>query len=108
MGLMQLMPRTFADLSRKAKRRGSPYDPKLNVFLGTTYLHSLLRRFGGSQEKALAAYNGGPSRLARLLARLPKVDRVSLIDAIPITETRLYVKKVLRASHLYRQIYGPF
>jgi soluble lytic murein transglycosylase-like protein len=58
-GLAQLMPST-------AKALGvNPDDPVANVEAGTRYLRSLIDTFDGNIEKALAAYNAGPARVAR-------------------------------------------
>ncbi len=48
--------------------RKTLFDPVANVRIGSSYLAELLERFG-SREHALAAYNIGPTRLARRLAR---------------------------------------
>ena len=69
-GLMQVLPGTAEWLSPKLglKYRGSDslYEPEYNVKLGTYYLHMLHQQYG-SMEKAIAAYNRGPSGLARYL-----------------------------------------
>jgi len=72
LGLMQVRPFVGEDV---AGRIGVPwqgkrtlFDPVANLRIGTAYLAELLDRFG-SQELALAAYNIGPNRLARRLAR---------------------------------------
>jgi soluble lytic murein transglycosylase len=72
LGLMQVRPFVGQDV---AGRIGVPWrgkqtllDPVANVRIGTAYLAELLDRFG-TQELALAAYNIGPTRLARRLAR---------------------------------------
>ena len=72
LGLMQVRP--FVG-KKVAARIGVPwqgertlFDPVANVRIGAGYLAELLVRFG-SQELALAAYNMGPTRLARRLAR---------------------------------------
>jgi soluble lytic murein transglycosylase len=44
------------------------FDPVANVRIGSSYFAELMERFG-SREHALAAYNIGPTRLARRLAR---------------------------------------
>ena len=69
-GLMQLMPSTARWLSPKLGLeyggKDSLYDPEYNIRLGTHYLHMLHQKYGDI-EKALAAYNRGPSGLARYL-----------------------------------------
>jgi len=72
LGLMQVRPFVGKEV---AGRIGVPwqgdqtlFDPVANVRIGASYLAELLDRFG-SPELALAAYNIGPTRLARRLAR---------------------------------------
>ncbi|HWE24491.1 MAG TPA: lytic transglycosylase domain-containing protein, partial [Myxococcales bacterium] len=63
-GLMQLMPPTAKELlSAQTARVDSRhlYNPVLNIELGTAYLARLLRRFDGDLQRALIAYNAGPS-----------------------------------------------
>lgn len=72
MGLMQLMPGTWAEM-RAAYRLGfDPHDPRDNILAGTAYLRIMYDRFG--YPGLFAAYNAGPARYARHLAtgrRLP-------------------------------------
>lgn len=58
-GLMQLMPETAAGLGV------NPYDWSENIFGGMKYYHQQLETFGGSIEKALAAYNAGPGAVQK-------------------------------------------
>ncbi len=71
------MPQTARELGVQDR-----FDPTENVFGGAQYLAAQLRRFG-DVRLALAAYNAGPSRVARL-GRAPDFP-----------ETRDYVVKVV-------------
>jgi len=84
MGLMQLMPQT-------AQRFGvhDPFDPSQNIAAGAAYLKSLLERFAGDVQLALAAYNAGEAAVIKAGYRIP-----------PYAETRAYVPRVL--AHLSR------
>ena len=59
-GIMQLMPKTAHALGVD-----NAFDARQNVFGGTKYIASLLQRFGGNIELALAAYNAGPELVSK-------------------------------------------
>jgi len=75
-GLMQLMPPTAQELfpGKRPFKIAHLFNPVLNVELGTAYLAQLLRRFDGDLQRALIAYNAGPS-VARALVRGSKSHR---------------------------------
>jgi soluble lytic murein transglycosylase len=103
-GLMQLMPKTAAEVAMEldlaAPSRRDLFDPALNIALGSTYLARMRDRFS-HPALATAAYNAGPQRVARWLPATC-LDADLWIAQIPFKETRGYVERVLS----YRVIYA--
>ena len=66
MGLMQLMPGTWVELSVRYGLGLDPFDPHDNILAGTAYLKEMHDRFGSTGF--LAAYHAGPSRYEQHLA----------------------------------------
>lgn len=66
MGLMQLMPGTWADMRTRIGLGRDPDDPHDNILAGTLYLRLMYDRFG--YPGLFAAYNAGPGRYAEHLA----------------------------------------
>ncbi|MGY3621558.1 lytic transglycosylase domain-containing protein [Bradyrhizobium sp. USDA 10063] len=60
LGLMQIMPQTWVELSVRYDLGIDPFDARDNITAGTAYLREMLDRFGS--EGFLAAYNAGPTR----------------------------------------------
>jgi hypothetical protein len=60
MGLMQLMPGTWALMRDAYKLGNDPYNPHDNVMAGTAYLREMYDLYGS--PGFLAAYNAGPGR----------------------------------------------
>jgi len=77
-GLMQLMPATARELGVS-----DPFDPAQNVEGGAKYLRSLLDRYDGRLDLALAAYNAGPAA----------VDHFGGVP--PYRETQEYVSSIM-------------
>jgi soluble lytic murein transglycosylase len=105
-GLMQLLPGTAAELARaEGLRYARPRDlhePQLNIRLGTAYLQRMLARYQGSPWLAAAAYNAGPTPVARWLSRSHAgLDPDLWIETISYRETRDYVARILAFSLVY-------
>lgn len=82
MGLMQVMPGTYAELRSRYELGDDPFDPRDNIMAGTAYLRELYDVFGA--PGFLAAYNAGPGRFDDYLTRnRPLPD-----------ETRRYVARI--------------
>ncbi len=65
-GLMQLMPDTYAELRVRYGLGADPTDSHDNIIAGTAYLRDMHERFG--TEGFIAAYNAGPKRYEDHLA----------------------------------------
>jgi len=66
-GLMQLMPGTWAAMRDAHGLGADPDQPRDNILAGTAYLRAMYDRFG--YPGCFAAYNAGPGRYAAYLAR---------------------------------------
>jgi soluble lytic murein transglycosylase len=110
LGLTQLMPRTALYVARGLKlgrpKPGMLYRPALNIRLGAAYLAELLSEFEGSQVRAVAAYNAGPSAVWQWVQARPDEEVDEWVERIPFSETRDYVKRVLGSYGAYRLVYG--
>lgn len=84
MGLMQIMPGTWADLRVRHHLGRNPYDPRDNILAGAAYLRELHDRYGS--PGFLAAYNAGPDRYEASLAGrlLPSETRAYVAAVAPI------------------------
>ena len=67
MGLMQLMPGTWADMRRLHGLGLNPHDPHDNIVAGTAYLAAMNQRFG--YPGLFGAYHAGPERYRLFLSQ---------------------------------------
>jgi soluble lytic murein transglycosylase len=92
-GLMQLLPDTAQGIAVRTGGKGfvqsDLLDPEINVRYGSWYLRHLIDKYG-TEERALAAYNGGQGNLDR---------------GVMYPETRHYVDRVLELRGIYRKAY---
>jgi soluble lytic murein transglycosylase len=114
-GLMQLMPGTARETAGRIGLTYSPSsltDPAYNVQLGVNYFQRMFDNYG-SYPLAIAAYNAGPGNVNKWLAangdpRSGQVDMVDWIEAIPFSETRGYVQRVLENAVVYGLMYPQY
>ncbi len=66
-GLMQIMPKTYAELRTKLGLGPDPFDPRDNILAGAAYLAEMFDCYGATGF--LAAYNAGPGRYEEYLYR---------------------------------------
>lgn len=109
MGLMQIMPDSGAWIAGKM---GIAYsddrlnDPDYNIRMGCYYLRYLLDRFDGVKDTALAAYNGGPTNVAKWLKDTNYSTDRKTLSAIPLGETADYVRGINQYYEKYEKYYG--
>lgn len=98
-GLMQLLPRGAEAAP------GGLFDPEVNAARGSAHLARLIERYQGRMVDVLVAYNAGERRLKQWRERFRGMEEDEFVEAIPFTETRTYVKRVLRNAFIYRILY---
>jgi soluble lytic murein transglycosylase-like protein len=101
-GLMQIMPATARYISGDAPDRLD--EPSVNLEIGQRYVAYLARLDGVGDDllRVLASYNSGPGNFARWGADLrDRDDPLLFLEAIPVPETRAFVRHVLVYSWLY-------
>jgi len=104
-GLSQLMPATAADIARRIGLENPDLtNPRQNALMGAYFFTDLLRRFA-TVPRALAAYNAGPARVRRWARTIGRLPDDLYIEAIPITETRRFVRIVCTGAVYYSFLY---
>lgn len=86
-GLMQIMPKTWAELRARHRLGADPYDIKDNILAGTAYIRELYDRYGA--PGFLAAYNAGPGRYERHLVtgrQLPAETQAYVATLTPMVK----------------------
>jgi membrane-bound lytic murein transglycosylase B len=89
MGLMQLMPATYAEMRAQYGFGRDPFNPHDNIFAGAAYMRWLRAKYG--YPTMFAAYNDGPGNLEDTLKTgglLPKETRLYLADVTASVEGR--------------------
>jgi len=108
-GMMQLMTGTARE---QAGKLGIGFDsnrllsdPSYNVMIGSAYFQRMLNTWNGSVPLAVAAYNAGSGNVRKWINTYGdprgQVDMIKWIEAIPYSETRAYVQRVIENSVVY-------
>lgn len=115
MGLMQVTPAAGREVS---KQTGAPYnetrlmtDQSYNVQFGAAELGMLMENYDGNPILVFAAYNAGRGSVRKWFERYgdPRdkdVDPVDWVEAIPFSETRNYVQRVMENYMVYQVRFG--
>lgn len=108
-GLMQIMPKVGKWLAQRLKFRPFSYRslhrPDVNIKFGAYQLHWLLSLFDGDIPAVLASYNAGRTRVLRWQEKYAASEGDEFIELIPYSETRHFVKQVIRNYGNYSSLY---
>ncbi|MEZ4814501.1 MAG: transglycosylase SLT domain-containing protein [Bdellovibrionota bacterium] len=103
-GLLQMLPSTARHMGAKSSKK--LWSPSENIRFASKFLIRLAKRFDNSIEKAMAAYNAGPSRVEQWEKDFGWIkDPELFVDMIPYRETRDYVPTILRNAYWYHRVY---
>ena len=113
-GMMQLMTGTAREQAGKMGVGYDSYrlisDPGYNVMLGSAYFQRMLNMWGGNVPLAVASYNAGYGNVRKWVNTYGdprgQVDVLKWIEAIPYTETKGYVQRVIENSVVYDSMRG--
>lgn len=107
MGLMQIIPETWAELRTRYGLGADPYDPRDNILAGAAYLREMLDRYG--YPGLFAAYNAGPRRMDEHLSEgraLPAETRAYLAALGHADAVRARPDIVVRTVGLFVDLQG--
>ncbi|WP_299739465.1 lytic transglycosylase domain-containing protein [uncultured Roseobacter sp.] len=117
MGLMQIMPGTWAELRATHGFGSDPFDRRENILAGAAYLRQMYDQFGA--PGFLAAYNAGPGRYAEHLQTgrtLPRETRryvaalsqeLGFSDAAPLQPIHTVSANQWQAAPLFAPVSAP-
>lgn len=106
-GLTQITPDTFSWLQTKTGENYEEvalFEPEISVYYGAYFLDMLLEEFGNT-ETALAAYHAGRGKVNEWLAD-PRISPDGVVlESIPYEDTAGYVKRIMKNTEKYKNIY---
>ena len=110
-GLLQLMPETAESTAERFDLKVAAdvealQVAEVNIELGVAYLSYLSERFPDRMSAVIASYNAGPTAVARWLeGEAATQEDDEWVEEISYSQTRHYVKRVLRSLNAYESLY---
>jgi len=102
-GLMQLMPATWAEMRTRLALGNNPDDPRDNILAGTLYLRLMYDRFG--YPGLFGAYNAGPGAYMAYLAGRRALPRETLVYLAAVTGQAVLVRSPNRKAALRLELF---
>jgi len=104
-GLMQIMPDTGDWAAGRLAVQPYNYDrlfePELNIRMGAWYLNYLSSQFGGDPVMIVSAFHAGANNVKQWAMKYGADQKTITMDQIPTSDTKDYVKKVMKAYSLF-------
>ncbi|HUJ62198.1 MAG TPA: tetratricopeptide repeat protein [Kofleriaceae bacterium] len=107
-GLLQMIPPTTEHVARELAIPYDPgklYEPEYNVHTGSWYIGHLLGKFKKQIPIGAGSFNCGPKPVMKWLDQNGDRDIDELVELVPYTQTREYMKKVTENYARYRYLY---
>ena len=107
-GLLQMIPATTR---RVARELGLPYDagrlyePEYNIMTASWYIGHMLQKFKGQVPLGAGSFNSGPRPVMKWLDLHGDREIDELVELVPYTQTREYMKKVTENFARYQYLY---
>jgi soluble lytic murein transglycosylase len=101
------MPETARRVGRRLSTQIAEdelFIPEQNILLGAALSGQLLEEFSGVEALAIGAYNAGGHRIRRWLRDRGAGDLDRFVEAIPIGQTRDYIRRVSSHQARYRAL----
>ena len=107
-GLLQMIPATTRRVAKELKLpydAGRLYEPAFNIQTASWYIGRLLSKFKGQIPLGAGSYNSGPRPVMKWLDQHGAREIDELVELVPYTQTREYMKKVTENYARYRYLY---
>lgn len=108
-GLLQMIPATTRRVAKELKipyDAGSLYDPDYNVKTGAWYIGKVLNKFKLQIPLGSGSFNSGPRPVMRWIDKWGDREIDELVELVPYTQTREYMKKVTENFARYQYLYA--
>jgi soluble lytic murein transglycosylase len=107
-GLLQMIPPTTLRVAKQLKIPYDPgrlYEPAYNIQTGSWYIGHLLQKFKGQIPLGAGSFNSGPRPVMRWIDQYGDREIDELVELVPYTQTREYMKKVTENFARYQYLY---
>ena len=107
-GLLQMIPATTLRVAKELKIPYDPgrlYEPAYNIQTGSWYIGHLLQKFKGQVPIGAGSFNSGPRPVMKWVDQYGDREIDELVELVPYTQTREYMKKVTENFARYQYLY---